>query len=232
MRVAVGDVRLSFEVYGEQRVLTEEGLRSRPVVIGLHGGPGSDGTRLRYQLASLADVAQIIVPDQRGHGLSDRATAETWNLSAWARDVRGLSDALGIDHPVVLGASFGGFVAQQYAATYPGHPAALILVSTGPRFASFDEYIARFREVGGEEAAEVARRDWEEPSEESSVEWSRVCGPLLSLSADRDSRSARANAAQIATPEVNLHFMANEGMKMDLRSVLPRVRCPTLVIVG
>ena len=75
MRVSVGDVRLFFEVFGQEWVLAGSALEHRPVLVGLHGGPGVDGTGLRYCLAPLADVAQVIVPDQRGHGRSDAGTS-------------------------------------------------------------------------------------------------------------------------------------------------------------
>lgn len=231
MRVSVGDVRLFFEVFGQEWALAGYAMKRRPALIGLHGGPGLDGTKLRYQLAQLADIAQVVVPDQRGHGRSDRGTPETWNLTTWAADVKNLSDALSIEHPVVLGTSFGGFVAQQYAATYPEHPAGLILLSTGPRWASLEEAVARFREAGGEEAAEVVRRAMESPSEQTAAEWRRVLGPLASLNPEPDPSIARLEAARIETMDVNLHF-TGEGKVMDLRDRLGAVRCPTLVILG
>jgi proline-specific peptidase len=231
VRVSVGDARLYFEVFGQEWALAGHTLERRPALIGLHGGPGLDGTKLRYQLAQLGDVAQIVVPDQRGHGRSDYASSESWNLTTWAADVKNLSDALGIEHPVVLGTSFGGFVAQQYAATYPEHPAGLILLSTGPRWASLEEAVARFREAGGEEAAAVVRRAMESPSEQTFAEWRRVLGPLASLNPDPDPLIARLEAGRIETREVNLHF-TGEGKVMDLRERLGAVRCPTLVILG
>jgi pimeloyl-ACP methyl ester carboxylesterase len=229
VRVSIGDVRLFFEVLGQEFAFTDGAIERRTALIGLHGGPGLDGTKLRYQLASLAEVAQVVVPDQRGHGRSDRAAPESWNLASWAADVKGFSDALGIDRPVVLGVSFGGFVAQEYAAAYPDHPAALILISTGPRFAGLDETVERFREVGGEEAADIVRRDWESPSEETAAEWSRVCAPLMLLR--KDPVIDRLRAKRIETMDVNRHFM-EEGKAMDLRRRLGAVRCPTLVVLG
>jgi pimeloyl-ACP methyl ester carboxylesterase len=229
VRVSVGDLRLFFEVFGQERAFVDGTTEHRPTLIGLHGGPGFDGTKLRYQLAPLADVAQVIVPDQRGHGRSDRGSPETWNLAAWAADVKNLSDALGIERPVVLGVSFGGFVAQAYAAACPDHPAGLILISSGPRFTALEEAIERFREVGGEEAAEVLRRDWESPSEETAAEWLRVCSPLMSLT--RDPVVERLRAERIETIDVSVHFQA-EGKAMNLRDRLGAVRCPTLVILG
>jgi proline iminopeptidase len=130
---------------------------------------------------------------------------------------------------VVLGVSFGGFVAQRYAAAYPEHPAGLILISTGPRFPGLEEAVERFREMGGDEAAEIMRRDWESPSEEIAAEWLRVCGPLLSLR--KDPMIERLRAQRIETMDVNLHFQA-EGKAMDLLGRLGAVRCPTLVILG
>ena len=232
MRVLVGDVRLFVEVLGQEWVLDGERMRRRPVLVGLHGGPGLDATRLRYQLVPLAEVAQVVVPDQRGHGRSDHGTPETWNLTSWAADAKELCDILDIEHPVVLGSSFGGFVAQQYASAYPDHPAALILVSTCARTPDVEETVARFRELGGEEAAEVVRRDFESPSEETLAEWIRVCAPLLTRAADPDPLIARLQAARIETMDVNLHYMTGEGKAMDLRSRLRNVRCPTLVVLG
>jgi pimeloyl-ACP methyl ester carboxylesterase len=229
MRVSVGDVRLFFEVIGQEWALADKTPQRRPVLIGLHGGPGLDGSKLRYQLAPLADAAQVVVPDQRGHGRSDHGTAETWNLESWAADVKAFSEALEIERPVVLGVSFGGFVAQQYATAYPEHPTGLILISTGPRLGSIDETVERFREVGGDEAAAIVRRDWEAPTEETAAEWRRVCGPLLALRSDPE--LDRLRAARIETIDVNVHFM-KDAKNMDLRDRLAAVRCPTLVVAG
>jgi len=229
VRVPIGDVQLYVEIVDQDPA--PAGEERRAVLIGLHGGPGLDGAKLRYQLAPLADMARVMVPDQRGHGRSDRGAPETWNLATWAADVKHLSDALRIEHPVVLGTSFGSFVAQQYAATYPEHAAGLILMSAGARFGSLEETAARFHQVGGQVAADAVRRDWETPSAETSAEWERVCEPLLSLRTDPDPLIADIEAARIRTIDVNLHFM-REGKAMDLRDCLGAVRCPTLVVVG
>src|SRR5690242_2261883 len=130
VRVQVGDIRIFFETYGAEWVLDGDRMRRRPVVLALHGGPGADATGLRCALAPLAGIAQLVVPDQRGHGRSDRGTPATWNLARWAADVRELCEVTSLQAPVVLGRSFGGFVAQQYAAAYPQHPSGLILMAT------------------------------------------------------------------------------------------------------
>ena len=65
-----------------------------------------------------------------GHGRSDRCPPEEWTLDTFADDVVRLCDALGIEKPIVLGQSFGGFVAQLYIERHPGHAAKVILSST------------------------------------------------------------------------------------------------------
>lgn len=193
MRVQVSDIRIFFETYGTEWVLDGDRMRRRPVVLALHGGPGWDATGLRCALAPLAGIAQLVVPDQRGHGRSDRGAPATWNLARWAADVRDLCEATGLQAPVVLGRSFGGFVAQQYAGAYPQHPAGLILLATSARFPDREQIVARFREVGGDHAAQAMRQDLEAPSDQSAADWARVCGPLLSRPASPDPAWARAD---------------------------------------
>ena len=219
MRVSVGDLELFVEVAGEGPAF----------VIGLHGRPGLNGSKLRYQLAPVAESAQVVVPDQRGHGRSDRGGPETWNLDAWAADVKSLAEALEIARPVVLGVSFGGFVAQRYAAMYPGHPAALILISTSPRLARREETTERLRHLGGEQAVEVFNRAWDAQDEQAEADWRRVIGPLMSRR--KDPEIDRLGAERIETIEASRHFVP-EGKAMDLRAGLAAVRCPTLVVVG
>lgn len=145
MRVQVADIRIFFEVYGQEWVADGDRMRRRPVLLALHGGPGWDAAGLRHALAPLADTAQLVIPGQRGHGHSDPGTPATWNLARWAADVRELCEVTGVQAPVVLGRSFGGFVAQQYAAAYPQHPSGLILMATSARRPSQEEIVARSR---------------------------------------------------------------------------------------
>jgi pimeloyl-ACP methyl ester carboxylesterase len=223
---------LFFEVFGQEWVFTGNAMERRPVLLGLHGGPGVDGTGLRYGLAPLVDVAQVIVPDQRGHGRSDAGSPETWNLSTWADDIRGLCDALGVDRPVVLGLSFGGLVAQQYAFSHPEDIAGLILISTAPRFPAPEEVIARVRDVGGDDAADAMRRDIENPTDETAAEVRRVCPPLYSRRATPDPVFAALEPHFIRTPELIPHWFPEAQWTMDLRTDLQAVRCPTLVLIG
>ncbi len=80
-------------------------------------------------VASLADSARVICPDNRGLGGSDAGTGEL-TVAAMADDVIALADALGIESAVVAGWSMGGFVAQHVAATDPDRVDRLVLLGT------------------------------------------------------------------------------------------------------
>jgi len=230
MRVSVGDIRLFIEVFGQQHVVIGAEMAAQPTLIGLHGGPGVDGITLRHQLAALSDVAQVIVPDQRGHGRTDTGAPTDWNLPTWASDVHRLCEALDVHKPVVLGQSFGGFVAQQYASTYPEDIAGLVLVSTAARYPGAPEVIARARELAGDQTAEALRRNIDNPTQEPSVEDHQLLQSLYERRADRGLE--RLGRHVIKTPEVAHQWVPKARGSMDLRRGLRSVQCPTLVLVG
>lgn len=105
MRVQVGDVHLYFDVAGMGLVPEGPTMQERPVMVCLHGGPGFDHSTLKTSLTPLADVAQLVFPDQRGAGRSDRGTSDRWTLDWWIEDVPAFCNALGIERPILLGHS-------------------------------------------------------------------------------------------------------------------------------
>lgn len=226
MRLLVSDVRLHVSVFGEEWV---EGER-RPVIVAVHGGPGVDASSLRALMLSAVDYAQVVVPDQRGHGHSDHSEPRRWNLDTWADDLAGLIHVLGLDNPIVLGTSFGGFVVQHYLARHPDQPAGAVLVGTSARETDPVTVIERFRRAGGDHAADVMARAFYENTEDAEREWARVCAPLLRRQPPTPALTA-ALPHQISTVDVNLHFMP-VLRQMDLRPGLANVRCPLLVLAG
>ena len=67
-------------------------------------------------------TSQIVYLDHRGNGRSSGNDPVTWNLAQWAGDVKAFCGALGIEKPIVYGASFGRMVALSYATRHPEHP--------------------------------------------------------------------------------------------------------------
>lgn len=229
MRIRIGDSWLFFDVEGAK--LRPDGPRMKevPTLLLLHGGPGFDHSSYKPVMSALAAIAQVVYLDHRGQGRSDRVGPARWRLSRWADDVKDFCDALEITKPVVMGNSFGGFVAIAYAAHHPFHPAKLILSSTAARMRLDRSYDA-FERLGGKLAREIAQRFWENPSERTGAEYRRVCLPLYNRS--RALGDADMVRRTIFNFELMFDFISGEGRTFDLRPELRRIECPTLLLAG
>ena len=95
----------------------------------MHGGPGADHASM-LALRPLADQFALVFYDHRCNGRSEGAevSSMTWeNLTA---DADALRQALGFEKWAVLGHSFGGMVALEYALRYPQSLSHLVLADT------------------------------------------------------------------------------------------------------
>ena len=229
MRIEANGCRLYVDVVGSGLVPEGPTMVERPVVFVLHGGPGFDHTTVKPGFDPLSDVAQLVYYDHRGQGRSDRSTPEHWNLDTWADDLRGLADALGVEEPIVLGISFGGFVAQAYAARHPDRLHKLILASTIAHTV-FEPVFDAFERFGGKHAREAAERFWKSPGRETSIEYAKVCLPLYTQTTANPDEARRA----IVHLDVIGHFSGpgGEHLRFDFRESLGRIQCPTLVTAG
>src|ERR1700694_2503753 len=115
MYLKVNGTRLFFDVVGSSLQPAEQEMKPKPIVIALHGGPGVDHSILRPDFDPLGEVAQVIYLDQRGHGRSASHSHEYYQLGIMADDVAAFCAELSIEKPVVLGSSFGGWVALTIA---------------------------------------------------------------------------------------------------------------------
>ena len=116
-RISVNGLKLYYEIEGE----------GEPLVL----IPGFAAGRWIWfkQTAALSRNFRVIIFDPRGVSESDKPEgSQTINLLA--DDVAHLLRAVGIDNAHVLGASFGGFVAQEFALKYPHMTRKLVLCCT------------------------------------------------------------------------------------------------------
>jgi proline-specific peptidase len=205
-------------------------MRTKPTLVTLHGGPGFDHSVLRPAFSELSTVAQIVYFDQRGSGRSVGSDPSTWTLPQWGDDVKGLCDALGIEKPIVLGVSFGGFVAQSYATRHPDHASGLILSNTAAHM-DFETVYSAFERLGGGDAGEIARAYWEDPSLENWNRYAAICLPLYN---SRDPHDVDWKKRAVVQTEVGSSFNGphNEHGRMDFRQALAMIECPVLVLGG
>jgi proline iminopeptidase len=134
MHIEVDGIRLFADVLSPEYVPVGPTMVRRPTVVCLHGSMDGDHSNVRTLAERLSDVACVVVADRRGNGRSDGGGPEMWTLDRYADDVYELCKAMGISNPIVLGTSYGGFIAQAYAARHPDHPAGLALLSTAARW--------------------------------------------------------------------------------------------------
>lgn len=229
MRIEVEPgVRLFVDIDGCGLVPDGPAMRERPTLILLHGGPGFDHSSFKPLFGRLTDVAQVVYVDHRGHGRSDRRPSSEWNLDTFADDVVRLCDALGIVKPVVLGQSYGGFVAQRYLARHPAHPGRVILSSTSHHF-GLDRKLAMFERLGGPEARHAAQAFWTDPTPATWADYERVCRPLYNPTPPAD---PQAKVRTIAVDDILFHTARHEMPTMNLGPGLAQVQCPVLVMHG
>ncbi|HZQ97872.1 MAG TPA: alpha/beta hydrolase [Chloroflexota bacterium] len=117
-----------------------------PIVL-LHGLASNKGI---WNLVAerLAPTWRVVALDQRGHGLSDKPNGG-YDFATMADDLRQAFAALGIDRPLLVGHSWGGNVALDFAANVRPGPRALALVDGG--------FIELSRRMTWEEAQERLR---------------------------------------------------------------------------
>ncbi len=127
----------------------------------------------------LAPRYRLVVPDQRGRGLSDYdSDPENYRPDVYAADMFALLDGLGIARVGLVGTSMGGLIAMVMAVTQPDRVAGIVLNDVGPQIeaaglariqgyvgpmqdaASWKEAAARCAAVNAEALPDFGPQDW------------------------------------------------------------------------
>ncbi|MEU6820842.1 alpha/beta fold hydrolase [Streptomyces atriruber] len=114
------------------RVMTADGRA--PTVVFLHGAFIDSLASFYFTLGpQFADAGfDVLMYDLRGHGRSERPPTG-YTLEDFTDDLAALLDALDIGDPVhLLGNSFGGTVALDFAVHHPARTACVTVVESGP----------------------------------------------------------------------------------------------------
>jgi class 3 adenylate cyclase/pimeloyl-ACP methyl ester carboxylesterase len=171
-------------------------------------------------LERLARFARLIRFDKRGTGLSDRSVGLP-DLGTRMDDVRAVLDAVASERAALFGYSEGGPLSMLFAATHPGRTRALVLYGTYakragpdddyPWAATWDERVAY---------AEETQRGWGE-----EFDLGRMAPGVDASFARWWASRARASASPAAARDLILM-----NSMIDVRSALPAIQAPTLVL--
>jgi L-proline amide hydrolase len=146
-------------------------------LVTLHGGPGASHDYL-LPLVDLAADRAIVFYDQIGNGRSSHFPgrgADFWTVELFVRELHNLVGALGIGaRHHVLGQSWGGFLAQEYALTSPRGLRSLVLADTAASFPDFVAEANRLRAQLPPDVAAVLRRH-EEAGTTDDPEYAEAC---------------------------------------------------------
>jgi proline iminopeptidase len=125
-------------------------------LIALHGGPEFDSFYLVPELDALAGCCRLIYYDQRGRGRSAAAPAEQVTIESEVDDLDRLRDSFGADSIAVLGHSWGGVLAMEYATRHPDRVSHLILLNTAPASArDWTDFLPTWRGQRSQQDAEA-----------------------------------------------------------------------------
>ncbi len=181
-------------------------------LICLHGGMGVDSSYLRVpailQLASRN--RQVLIFDQRGHGRSGRSNIKDYSHARWVKDVQELAEVRGTRKFALMGHSYGGFIALEFAIKHPTHLTHLILVGTSPGPVDTGQLPTAHND---REMREIFRTQW----------------PVLFSGSDKHWCVFDEICFSCDPYNVALH---DELKRYDVRKEVRNLRVPTLLLAG
>ena len=234
----------------------EEG-QGNPVLV-VHGGPGIPFSEPVPGLTTLADRYRFVYYDQRGSGASTRPidtfdsggfyrNMTTLNrqlgLAAQIADMERIRRILGEEKLTIVGHSFGAFIASLYAAEFPDHVNALILIAPADVLVMPNPDGDLYDAVGDAlpEDMKPAFTDYRNRLFDFSDVFSRSDADIVALNAEfLPFYAAAVESRGLTLPEMAASSQAggwmtfglymSMGRKADWRPSLASVSAPVLVI--
>jgi proline iminopeptidase len=153
------DERLEVEVDGFKVVAYSFGTGDE-VVFCLNGGPGLPCDYLREAHSCLMDEGyRIVAFDQLGTGASDRPVdTGLWTIGRYVEETETVRQALNLGKVHMLGHSWGGWLAIDYALTYPENLKTLILEDTVADIPHLVQELERLRGALGSETIAMMQK--------------------------------------------------------------------------
>jgi proline iminopeptidase len=212
-----------------------------PLLVCHPGGPGFS-SRYFGDLAGLGESFTLVLLDPRGTGGSDKPDDPlAYTTEDYVADLDGLRAHLGLERMLLLGHSHGGVVAGAYAVAHPQRVEKLVLASTLARFgeeqhqAMVQMMEARADERWYQEAREAIDREQAgdfADDEELQVLVAREMPFYFAHYGDGERRYVEWLGEETPNADALHLFNTETWPTFDLRSGLPNVSAPTLVITG
>jgi pimeloyl-ACP methyl ester carboxylesterase/class 3 adenylate cyclase len=174
----------------------------------------------------LASFSRLILFDKRGTGLSDRVQGIP-DLETRMDDLRAVMDAVGSERAAIMGVSEGGPMAALFAATYPERVAAAIFEGTSATFVRTDDHPWVWSRQ--EALHELEHWPWESwGSTDWANEYIRFFAPTMA--ADPTVRRWFQRWVRLGGTPGSHYALSRMNLDVDVRSILPSISAPTLVL--
>lgn len=176
---------------------------------------------IRSMLDRFASFSRWIHFDKRGTGASDRRFRVP-GIDERVDDLRAVMDSAGVDRAFLYGASEGGPMALLFSVTYPERVEGIILHGSGAYTSPID--------VPDDEMPELLSR-----IRESADRWGTPESPVPaalapSLLHDADFLAWHERYERLAADSDSLYELMKISLSVDMRSILPEIDVPTLVL--
>ncbi|GAC1375281.1 MAG: adenylate/guanylate cyclase domain-containing protein [Acidimicrobiales bacterium] len=173
-------------------------------------------------LRRMGSFCRLINYDKRGTGLSDRG-GDLSSFPERVTDMVAVMDAEGVDRAFIGGFSDGGTMSAFFAATYPERIEGLVLIGTTASWAQQDDLPWNPTKEGWKELARMWSESWGTGTMSTAL-----LAPTMSDDEDFLRWAARYERNSLSPAAVIKIWAMN--VDIDIRSVLPTIRTPTLVI--
>ena len=202
----------------------------RPILL-LHGG-GLNAHTWDVVCLMLRREYHCFALDQRGHGDSEWEPTSDYSHDSQVRDVQGFIQQLGLDRPLLVGHSMGGFAAIGYAIAHAAKVSGLVAVDVGPEL-SMDgakrirDFIAMDRVLDSVEAF-VERAMAFNPRRNPTLLRRSLMHNLRKLPNGKFTWKHDPNRMSLSPDLMKERFERADQIKRDLH----RITCPTLILRG
>jgi class 3 adenylate cyclase len=183
-----------------------------------------DEPSLARYLDRLGSFGRVVCFDKRGSGVSDHVPLDALpTLEQWMDDARVALDAAGVDQAAVVGDGEGGPMAILFAATHPERVTSLVLVNSFARWRRDTDYPIGMPAETVERLVERYEQNW------------GVTADILDLTAPSSAQDPRFRSwyvryQRLSMPRGAAAIQYRWVTAVDVRSVLPAIRVPTLVV--
>ncbi len=170
----------------------------------------------------MSSFARVTYFDNRGAGASDAIPYAGMAIDNWVDDPRFVMDAAGIDQAVLIGDVEGGPGAMMLAATHPDRVSALVLTNSFARWPRADDYPIGMPQKALDKLIGRVRAGWGKPGFFDL--------PAPSTANDPQMQNWLARYQRLSAPPSWATMVSKWYGEVDVRSILPTIAVPTLVI--